>query len=327
MKKKSTSNKKTAIITGISGQDAAYLAKILITQDYRVVGVTRKKNPILDFNLNYLGIADDVHLEECDLSSFQCISTLIKKIKPDEYYNLSAQSSVGASFVKPGETLGYNIISVVNGLEAIRLYNPSTRFYQASSSEIYGDAAHLPLTEDSPINPISPYGMSKAMAQNIVSYYKDTYNLFCCSGILFNHESYLRTDNYFIKKVITSAVKIANNELDFLTLGEIDIKRDFGFSQEYMKAIHLMMQQNIADNYIICSGVSISLRDIVEYVFLQCGVGIDKVITNKSLTRPREIIDNYGSNKKAQSGLGWKYDLSFYKVLDIIINEEINGRN
>ena len=251
------------------------------------------------------------------------VIAVIKEIGPSEIYNLAAQSSVFLSFKQPIGTIGFNILSVLNLLEAVRLVKPDVKFYQASSSEIFGSADKLPINEKTPISPINPYSISKASAHWITKNYREAYGLFSCSGVLFNHESYLRSENFFVKKVIRETLKIKNRKTEFLEVGNIDIKRDFGWAPRYVEAMHLMLQQESPDDYIICSNKSISLRSIVEYVFDYLGISLDHLVINRDLYRPTEILDNYGDSTKARKHLGWNYDLPFYDVLKTLIDEEI----
>lgn len=317
---------KLAIISGVSGQDGAYLTKFLLDNKYKVIGLTRSSSHIAATKFRYLGIYDSVNIEECDLLDLSSVIRVIEKYQPNEFYNLAAQSSVASSFLQPIGTINFNIHSVLNILEAIRLFSPSTRYYQASSSEMFGHVSNLPITEETVLNPVSPYGISKASGHWIVRNYRDSYGVFASSGILFNHESFLRENNFFIKKVIQSAINIKNGKQKFLSVGNINIKRDFGYAPEYVKAMHLMVQQEFPDDYIICSGKSIALNDIIRYVFDVLEISIDKVVVDKKLFRPSEIFDIYGSNEKAQSVLNWNYNLSFFEVLDKLIKEEIDAQ-
>ena len=313
---------KTAIITGITGQDGAYLAQTLLKNNYRVIGLTRDSVNYHSDGLKYLNIINQITILEYDLMNLTDIKTLIKKYQPDEIYNFAAQSSVGLSFSKPIETISFNTISVVNFLEAIKELKPNTKFYQASSCEIFGNVAKLPVTENSVLSPISPYAISKAAAHLTVASYRENYQLFACCGILFNHESHLRGDNFFVKKVIKSAIKIQQGQQQYLEVGNIDLKRDFGFAPKYVEAIFLMMQQSTPEDYIICSGKSLSLREIVYYVFKKLNISQDRLIINENFFRPNEIIDVYGDNSKATNKLHWQYNLDFYQILDKLIDEE-----
>ncbi|GIV32201.1 MAG: GDP-mannose 4,6-dehydratase [Saprospiraceae bacterium] len=314
---------KTALITGITGQDGAYLSQFLLGKGYRVIGLVRSYlNPRIE-GLKYLGIDQEVKLEYCDLQDHSQIINLIARLEPDEIYNLAAQSSVSTSFAQPIGTIHFNIISVLYLLEAIKLVNPGIRFYQASSSEMYGRPAALPIVEDSVFHPLSPYGISKASAHWIAINYREVHNLFTCCGILFNHESFLRSENFFVKKVLRQSIEIKYGLRQVLEVGNIEIKRDFGYAREYVKAMWLMLQQEKPDDYIICSGRSISLRQIIEHVFERLGIPIDKLVVKKELFRPTEILDNYGDNSKARRLLDWDYDMSFFDVLDILLEEEL----
>lgn len=313
---------RTAIITGITGQDGAYLSRLLLENGYRVIGLVRTDTEENLFGLNYLGILDQVTLRRCDLLDLNDIETALKDVRPDEIYNLAAQSSVGFSFEKPMETVPFNVLSVLNLLETIRKVNPSIRYYQASSSDMFGNIDSLPVTENTVIHPTSPYGISKAAGHWLAVNYRESYGIFACCGILFNHESYLRTDNFFVKKVIRTAIEIKNGAKNELRVGNIDVRRDFGYAPDYVKAMWLMLQQDEAKEYLICSGKSVSLREISEYVFDMFGISREKIVVDETFFRPNEILDIYGTNEKSRIELGWKYDIPFTKVLDMLIDEE-----
>lgn len=315
---------KVAIISGITGQDGSYLAKLLIEKQYKVIGLSRSRNSVNNGNFVYLGIKG-VIIEEGDLSDFSSIVKVLLKYKPDEFYNLAAQSSVGVSFEQPIGTINYNSQSLLNILESVRLLKLNTKVYQASSSEMFGRVNNLPINEQTPLHPLSPYAISKASAYWIGINYRESYNVHCVNGILFNHESYLRSPSFFIKKVITSAVQIKNEKLKTLHVGNIDVKRDFGYAPDYVNAMWLSLQQDKADDYLICSGTSLYLRDIVYYIFDYMNLPKEKIIEDQSLFRPTDIEDIYGDNSKAKRILGWEYEKSFYDVLELLINEEIKN--
>jgi GDPmannose 4,6-dehydratase len=316
-----------AIITGITGQDGAYLAKLLLQKGYRVVGVTRNNHSSNKSKLEYLKISSDIEIYECDLSDLSSVLKMFNLYKPNEIYNLAAQSSVGLSFTQPIGTLQYNIVSVLNLLESIRIVSPTTRFYQASSSEMYGMVKELPVNISTPMHPLSPYAISKCTAYWIVVNYRESYGLHASNGVLFNHESFLRTNNFFVKKVISNAVLNRHNINWQLEVGNIDVKRDFGYSPKYVEAMWLILQQDNPRDFIICSGVSISLRDIIEYIFKKLSIPLDKIKISKDLYRPNEINDIYGDNSDAKNILKWDYDISFYQILDNLIKEEIDFNN
>jgi GDPmannose 4,6-dehydratase len=319
--------KKIAIITGITGQDGAYLAQLLIKENYTVIGLTRSYNNFSISNFKYLNIDDKIKIEECDLLDFSSIIKILLKYKPVEFYNLAAQSSVSISFEQPIGTFNFNTQSVLNILESIRILKLDTKVYQASSSEMFGFVESLPITEITPLHPLSPYAISKASGYWIGVNYRESYGVHCVNGILFNHESYLRSSNYFVKKVIKTSLDIKNNITERLYVGNIDVKRDFGFAPDYVRAMWLSLQQNKADDYLICSGISISLRDIINYVFEYVDISMDKLFEDTALFRPTDIKDIYGDNTKSKTLLKWEYDKSFFDVLDILIEEEKNNYN
>jgi GDPmannose 4,6-dehydratase len=316
---------KTAIITGVSGQDGPYLAKFLLEKGYKVVGTLRSYRRTSIKNFEYLGIESQVVIEELDLLDMANVIRIMQKYNPDEIYNLAAQSSVGLSFEQPLGTFSFNTASVNNLLESMRLFSPSTKLYQASSSEMYGRVKSMPITLETPMQPISPYGVSKMASYFMVTTYRESYKLFVCNGVLFNHESFFRSDNFFIKKVIKSAIQIKNKKLDKLIVGNLNIKRDFGYAPKYIEAMWRILQSNRADDFIICSGKSILLRDIVEYVFDKLKLDKNLIIENTDFFRPNEVEEIYGDNSKAKDILKWQYDYSFFDVLDILINEEIDS--
>lgn len=314
--------KQVALITGITGQDGAYLSRLLLQQNYRVVGLMRSSYNANLSKLRYLGIIDRVELKECDLLDLSQVIKILNEYKPHEIYNLAAQSSVSLSFQQPIGTIQFNINSVVNLLEAIRLVKPDTRFYQASTSEMFGKIEQLPITEDSKFHPLSPYAISKVAAHYITINYRESYKLFTCCGILFNHESYLRGENFFVKKVIQAAIDIRHGKRQELEVGNLNIKRDFGWSEKYVEAMWLMVQAEQPEDYVISSGRSVWLKDIVEYVFKKLSLDLSKIKTNQQFFRPTDIEDIYGSSEKARKQLNWNYNLDFFNVLDKLIEEE-----
>lgn len=316
------SSGKIALITGITGQDGAYLSRLLLGKGYMVIGLVRSMHGDNLGKLHYLGIADKIQLRECDLLDLSQVIKLLDQFRPDEIYNLAAQSSVGLSFQQPIGTIQFNINSVVNILEAIRLLKLNIRFYQASTSEMFGKIEQLPITEDSKLHPLSPYAISKAAAHYITINYRESYNLFACCGILFNHESYLRGEFFFVKKVIRGALEIKHGRQQILEVGNLDIKRDFGWSEKYVEAMWLMLQQECPEDFVISSGKSVWLRDILYYVFNSLQIDTGKIKINNSFFRPTDIDDIYGSSEKAKQKLNWDYDMDFFNVLDKLIEEE-----
>ena len=318
---------KIAVITGITGQDGAYLAQLLIQKDCEVIGVVQDLSNINKSRLEYLSISDQIEWRQCCLTEKDEITRLIDENQPDEFYNLAAQSSVFTSYQKPILTLHFNTMSVANILESIRETNSEIKFYQASSGEMYGNVNSLPITEDSTLFPVSPYAVSKCTSFWLTVNYRESFNMFCTSGISFNHESYLRNENFIIKKILNTAFDILDGKKDILEVGNIDIKRDFGFAPKYVEAMYLMMQHEEPDHYILASGVSVSLKEIIFYIFDSLNIDRKKVMINKDLYRPNEIMENYGDSSKAHKALNWQYEMSFFEVLDIIIHESIENKN
>lgn len=315
---------KTAIITGISGQDGAFLASKLLAQGYKVIGFVRNLGTALK-GLDYLKIRDKVVIEACDVLDISQVIKLLDQHKPQEIYNLAAQSSVSLSFRQPIGTFHFNTISVFNLLEAIKLVDRSIKFYQASSSEMYGKVNKLPITEESILHPVSPYAISKAAAHWSCVNYRESYGLFVCCGILFNHESFLRNSNFFVKKVIRDSIRITRGELDNLLVGNVDISRDFGYAPLYVEGMYLMMQADRAEDYILCSGRSVKLRYIIEYIFQKLSIDISRVSVSKQLYRPADIDNIFGDPSKASSQLGWKYSMTPEQMLDTLLDEELKN--
>lgn len=313
---------KRALITGITGQDGSYLAQFLLKNNYQVLGTVRSYRCANRFGFKYLKINDDINIEELDLLDMANIIRLIQKYQPDEIYNLAAQSSVELSFKQPIGTFSFNTISVNNLLEAIRLFNQNIKLYQASSSEMYGQVDNMPITINTPMSPISPYGISKMASYFMIKTYRESYGLNVSNGVLFNHESYLRSDNFFIKKVIKNAIAIKNKQIKNLKVGNLDIKRDFGYAPKYVEAMWKILQQDKAGDFIICSGTSVSLKEIVWYIFEKLNLDKKLIIEDKKLFRPTEIKNIYGDNSQSKKKLDWKYEYSFFDILDILIDEE-----
>jgi len=317
---------KTAMITGITGQDGAYLAKFLLNKGYNIIGLIRDNLGVNIKNLKYLYIDDKINFIKIDLLSLSNIVKIIEKNKIDEIYNLAAQSSVGLSFNQPIETLEFNIVSTAKLLEAIRITNPKIKFYQASSSEMFGNVKkeNLPINENFLLHPISPYGVSKAASHWITVNYREAHNLFAVCGISFNHESVLRNKNFVTKKIINTAVKISLGLADELRLGNIKVYRDWGYAPKYVKAMWLMLQQDNPDDYIISSGEVHSLEEFVVKVFEKLNLNVDKFVKiDESLYRPNDLEINYGDNAKARNNLKWNYNISFEQLIGKLVKDEI----
>lgn len=316
-------NNKNILITGITGQDGAYLAKLLLDNNYQVYGVIRS-NTIYDHNLKSLNIIDKVNFLPLDFSHDEEFADILCQYRIDEVYHLAAQSSVGYSFNNPHQTIKENFNLTANLLEQVRLSKRKIKFYNSVSSEIFGNQAVLPITEQSVINPVSPYGLSKAFSLQLGKLYRELYGMFVCNGILFNHESELRRGNFFINKIINEAIQIKLGNQDILRVGNLNIKRDFGYAPEYVKAMYLMMQYDKSDDYVVCSGNSLYLYEILNYVLSKLGLSQDVIVIDESLVRSDEIFDIYGDNSKIKS-IGWQYGLNFLSVLDDIINNKLQN--
>ncbi len=317
---------KTAIISGITGQDGAYLAELLLSKNYKVIGLTRHDSESNYDGLDYLNISEKVIIEKCDLLNSAEITALLEKHQPTEVYNLAAQSSVFLSFKHPKATFEFNTMSVFNWLEAIKDFDTNIKFYQASSSEMYGRVNNLPITENSVLHPLSPYAISKAAAHFTCIHYRESYGMHISCGVLFNHESVLRQPHFFVKKIIRESVKISRGEQETMLVGNIDIKRDFGYAPKYVEAMYLMLQQESASDFLICSGQSVTLRQMIYYIFDKLNISHDKCEVSSDLYRPSEIEDMFGNNTKAKTQLGWQYDMSAFDMLDILLAAEIENQ-
>ncbi len=307
---------KKALICGISGQDGAYLAKLLLSKGYIVCGTSRDAQISSFRNLLRLGIREEVKLESMSLTDFRSVLQVLAKIQPDEVYNLAGQSSVGLSFEQPVETLESIATGTLNLLEAIRFTGGHVKLYNASSSECFGDTGDKAADETTPFRPRSPYAAAKAAAFWEVANYREAYGLFACSGILYNHESPLRPERFVTQKIVAGACRIARGSREKLHLGEISVKRDWGWAPEYVEAMYLMLQQEEADDYAIATGESHSLEEFVATAFSCVGLDWrDHVVTDASLYRPTDIACGRGNPAKAKEKLGWQAQ---YKMHDVV---------
>jgi GDPmannose 4,6-dehydratase len=316
---------KTALITGVTGQDGCYLTKLLLGKGYAVVGMidpTRNSNLS---GLKHVGALPVIELQQCDLLSFTDVQRVILQTEPDEIYHLAAQSSVAESFRSPAVTMHVNTRPVINLLESIRTVAKETRFYHASSSEMYGNVDQLPISEKTLFKPVSPYAVSKVAAHQTVSCYRESYDLFAVSGVLFNHESILRRKTFFTRKLIRDAIDIANGKKETIRFGNLDVRRDFGFAPAYVDAMWRMLQQPKPYDFLICSGRSVALRELVEYVFNRLEIDTNRIQIDPSLFRPSEIPDIYGTNEMAKQKLNWLYDLTAFDVMDLLIDETLKA--
>lgn len=302
---------KRALIFGISGQDGSYLAQLLLLKGYTVIGTSRDAELSSFRNLSVLGIRERPTLLSASPADFRSVMQVIKTADPHEIYNLSGQSSVGLSFSQPMETMESVVTATFNILEAIRFLNPAIRFYNAGSSECYGNTGMQAASEDTPFQPRSPYATAKAAAHWAVANYREAYGLFACSGILFNHESPLRPMRFVTRKIVRGAARIAAGEdLRPLTLGNLDISRDWGWAGEYVDVIWRMLQAESARDYVVSTGKSCSLRDFVTEAFAAFGLDWKAHVRHDpALVRPSDILFSSGDPSRAENDLGWKAEL------------------
>jgi GDPmannose 4,6-dehydratase len=296
----------TALICGVSGQDGAYLADLLLKKGYRVVGTSRDAQAASFANLSRLGIREQVECVSMVLTDFRSTLHVFERTRPDEVYCLAGQSSVLLSFEQPVESIESITLGAINLLEAIRFFRSGTKLYHASSSECFGDTKRRPADEDTPFHPRSPYAVAKAAAHWAVANYREAYGLFACNGILFNHDSPLRPDRFVTKKVIAAAHRISKGEQEKLVLGDIRVERDWGWAPDFVDAMWRIMQHPVADDFVVATGQSYSLEDFVARAFAEFGLDWrDKVELDTSLRRPTEIMYNCGNADKARRQLGW----------------------
>jgi GDPmannose 4,6-dehydratase len=311
---------KTALICGVSGQDGAYLAAYLLNQGYTVCGTSRDAQMSSFQNLSRLGIREQVKLESMSLTDFRSVLQVLTKIQPDEVYNLAAQSSVGLSFNQPVETLESIATGTLNLLEAIRFTGANIKFYNAGSSECFGNTNDQPADENTPFRPRSPYAVAKSTAFWEVANYREAYNLFACSGILFNHDSPLRPARFVTQKIVRAAYQIASGSSEKLYLGNISVQRDWGWAPEYIKAMHRMLQAEQPDDYIIATGHTYSLEAFVAKAFEYVGLNWqDHVEVDQSLYRPTDIAVGRANPRKAEVQLGWKAQYTMPDVVRMML--------
>jgi GDPmannose 4,6-dehydratase len=317
---------KRALICGISGQDGGYLARLLLGKGYQVYGTSRDAEVGRFENLLKLGIRERVSVLSMSTMDFRSVIGVLTKVKPDEIYNLSGQSSVGMSFEQPVETMESIGIATLNLLEAIRFLGFPTRFYNASSSECFGDIRGEPADEDTPFRPRSPYGMAKASAHWQVANYREAYGLYACSGILFNHESPLRPERFVTMKIVAAACRIKAGSKDKLKLGNIEVERDWGWAPEYVDAMWRMLQREKAEDFVIATGVKRKLEDFVELAFRECGLKWkDHVVLDDVLKRPSDIAVSVGNAQQARTKLKWAPRHSADDVVRLLVTARRRG--
>lgn len=330
---------KRALITGINGQDGSYLAELLLEQGYEVYGLMRRKS-VVDYG-NVEHIRDKINFIYGDMTDLVSLVNAMRKSNADEVYNLAAQSFVGTSWEQPVATADIDAIGVTNMLEAIKLVKPEARFYQASTSEMFGLVQEIPQKETTPFYPRSPYGVAKLYGHWITKNYRESYNMYACSGILFNHESERRGKEFVTRKITDAVARIKLGVQDYLELGNMDSKRDWGHSKDYVKAMWLMLQQDEADDYVIATNETRTVREFVETAFACVDikvewkghgveeVGIDSstgnviVRINPKFFRPAEVDILIGDPAKAETKLGWKREVSFKELVDRMIKNDM----
>lgn len=296
-----------AIIVGVSGQDGSYLARHLLRHGYEVWGTSRDTQQSSFAGLERLGVREAVRLESMAPTDFRSVLSVVAACRPDEIYNLSGQSSVALSFEQPVETLESVLNATVNILEAVKFVDSSIRFYNACSSECFGNIGEQAANEETPFRPCSPYGVAKAAAYWQLANYRDSYGLFACSGILFNHESPLRPSRFVTSKIVNAARRIAAGEKSRLSLGNLDISRDWGWAPEYVAAMHQMLQTTTPKDCVVATGVTSSLRDFVDMVFREAGLDWrEHVDIDDKLQRPTDLRCNSADTAFARVHLGWE---------------------
>lgn len=320
---------KKALIIGISGQDGSYLAKLLLAKGYEVHGTSRDADLSSFYGLKKLDIFHKVKLHSTSLIDFRSVMQTILQIQPDEIYNLAGQTSVGLSFLHPVETLESISIGTLNLLEILRFHKLPTKLYNASSSECFGDTNGEPANEETPFKPRSPYAVAKSAAFWQVANYREAYNLFACSGLLFNHESPLRPKRFVTKKIIDAVCKISRNEQDKLMLGNIAISRDWGWAPEYVNAMYLILQQDRPEDFVIATGTQITLEEFIAKAFAYFDLDYKKYLEyDNHLMRPTDILNSCGDASKAKKILNWSATSKVDDVIKMMIqNEVINNTN
>jgi GDPmannose 4,6-dehydratase len=314
---------KTALVTGITGQDGSYLAELLLEKGYRVVGMTRRTSTEVHERIEH--IVDRVEILSGDLLDQSSITSIVSEIEPDEIYNLAAQSFVPASWSQPVLTGEFTALGVTRVLEAIRQVNPAIRFYQASSSEMFGNAVESPQNEKTAFYPRSPYGVAKVYGHWITVNYRESYGLYACSGIGFNHESARRGKEFVTRKISDGVARIKLGLAKELHLGNLDAHRDWGFAGDYVRAMWLMLQQEKPDDYVIATGQTHSVRDFLRIAFEVAGLGSFEpyVVIDPRFVRPAEVDRLIGDASKARSILKWKPEVSFEQLVTMMVASDV----
>jgi GDPmannose 4,6-dehydratase len=311
-----------ALITGITGQDGSYLAELLLSKGYEVHGMVRRASTEKFDRIEHL--RDRITLHQGDLLDHRSLVDALRASRPDEVYNLAAMSFVAVSWIQPTLTAEFTGVGVTRLLEAVREVCPDTRFYQASSSEMFGKVRETPQNEQTPFYPRSPYGVAKAYGHHITVNYRESYGLHACSGILFNHESSRRGLEFVTRKITWHAAAIKLGRKQQLPLGNLDAKRDWGYAKDYVEAMWLMLQQPVADDYVIATGVSHTVRRCVEIAFDQAGLAWeDHVVIDDALKRPAEVDLLVGDYAKAERVLGWRPQTDFEALIRLMVDADV----
>ena len=313
---------KTALVTGVTGQDGSYLAEFLLSEGYRVIGMVRRSSTVTFGRIKH--IQDDIEIIQGDLHDQGSLVSLIEEYRPDEVYNLAAQSFVPTSWRQPVLTGEVTALGVTRILESIRLVNPKTRFYQASSSEMFGKVRQVPQTESTPFHPRSPYGVAKVYGHWITVNYRESYDMFACSGMLFNHESPRRGLEFVTRKITHSVARIKLGLAKELRLGNLESRRDWGYAGDYVEAMHLMLQQESPDDYVICTGETHSVREFCGAAFGHVGLDYtDYVVQDPRFYRPAEVDLLVGNPRKARQQLGWEPRVSFEELVQMMVDADL----
>lgn len=313
-----------ALVCGIGGQDGSYLAKLLLEKGYEVHGTSRDVHRMSKLGLRYLDIERQVRLHSMAVSDFRSVLNVVSDVHPDEIYNLSGQSSVGLSFEQPVESMESIAIGTLNLLECIRFLDHKIRFYNASSSECFGDNGEEKSDENTTFRPRSPYAVAKCTAFWYVLNYREAYNLHASSGLLFNHESPIRPERFVTQKIISAVCRIARGSKEKLVLGDIDISRDWGWAEDYVEAMWRITQRNVASDFVVATGRTVSLRYFIDLAFRQCNLRWqDHVVQDTTLLRPNDLRKVCGNPSKARLQLNWRHRLEVEEIVEVMLRERM----
>jgi len=315
---------KTAMITGVTGQDGSYLAELLLEKGYRVIGLKRRTSTVCTERIDHIFNHENFKMRYFELNDVGCMWRLLGEYKPDEIYNLAAQSHVRVSFEVPESTVDTIVMGTMRLLEAARHVVPNARFYQASSSEMFGDNPNYPQDEDTALMPASPYACAKVFSHHLIRNYRESYGMHASSGILFNHESPRRGETFVTRKITLAAARIKLGLQDKLYLGNLDSKRDWGFAGDYVEMMWLMLQQDEPDDYVVATGRTHTVRSFLEVVFEHAGLDIEKhVEIDERLFRPQEVPLLLGDPSKARNKLGWTPKVGFEELAKIMYESDL----